>query len=1660
MIALLNWRLLHNKTTFNALVLLASLLTVLPGLSQAADEALTKEGIVSERAADGSSSTMDWAVAHTNNRSSIMENVILADRLEGGHKLVSGSLQMPPGWTAQYSTDNGISFSSSQPASGVDAMILSNPFVVPTGLGKGRTMTLPMSGPVNLSGGGDGFAPGILDNGKIMGINHHQANPNIWCYDTNTEAVCTGYPKAPGIPAGMSPLVVGLGTKLYIGDDSGSATYGQQGKIYCWDSETDTSCGSSPVVQDSGYLGPILVDNKLYVLTRGGKIDCYDPNNSLQRCQGFTPVAVGVNALSTDAWNANGADIQSVGSRLYVANTAGVMACFDTQTNAKCADWASNPIAITTGQTDVFRRMDASEKITGICIAGYKTNATCYDLNGSNPLSVAISGVHASQPGLNAVAETYVDTRVYFPQFSPENSMACWDWATNAACTGSSMTAGVFGAGAAGSPYGLNTDGACVYSFGDAGQLISWDPETGATPCIRSTGKLSVPMEEYRCDGEPDTTMTWEKVQFFNTSMTAGEDFTSLKVKVVNAATGEVLKGPIEMIGGSSDTVDISDISASIKELELRSVGKPVGKTAWNDGIAPQVAMTFKSDLPPQFCYKSTTSCSPSSGMMKNTVRSNITPGLSVTKEVAGCNPAPLISTANTFNFFTGETGAVIDVQSTDDTDMEMSDGTGLLYTLSGGADAALFKIDPLGVLSFIAPPDITKPLDNGKNNVYEVEVSVADQKGATTKQLIKVTVVKDTDGDKVLDGTDLDSDNDGIPDSVEGTVDADGDGIGNHFDLDSDGDGIPDNIEAQTTAGYQAPSGVDADKNGIDDIYGTGLIPVNTEGTDTADYLDADSDNSGATDTLEAGLTLRANDADKDGLDDAVDTDNAAFGSPNAGITHVLAAYPGNGTNVYWRLVNAAPVIPNATAIDYVEKTTSPAADIAATDDTSSESSGLTYSLTGGADAAKFALDPVNGVLSFKTAPDFATPTDADANNTYLVEVAVADTEGVMTKKLLTITVLKDTDRDGVADKNDADLDGDGIPNATEGTTDADADADGIPNQLDLDSDGDGIPDNIEAQTTAAFKAPTGVDADKNGVDDVYGAGLVPVDTEGDGKKDYLDTNSDGTGETDTKEAGLTLAGADADKDGLDDAVDTDDAGFGPANAGITDVLATYPKLGAEVNWRIPNMPPEFTSPAAATFSENGTDVVLDVQTSDDKDAEASGLIYNFTGGADQALFTLDTKTGNIRFKTVPDYEKPADSDKNNAYLLQVQACDSENACTTQNVVINVTDVDEDNDGDGLLDSFEKNAGKDKDTDGDGKPDWLDTDDDGDGILTQYEKPDANADGNPADALDTDGDGKPNYLDTDDDGDKKLTKDERADKNKDGNPLDAYDMDADGIPDYLDDDEVPTVVLHVRGFLQGAYNKANGLMRNDLREQGLIPLAQPYSDRMTAFKYRNKDVTTPEILAITGENAIVDWVLVELRSATNPRARSVAKAALLQRDGDVSDPLNNEAHLRIPNVPEGSYYVSLRHRNHLGVMTKDPLALSPTLTATDFTLPEFAVNGDNARLQSGDVALLWAGEANNSGSLIANGPGNDTNVVLGTVLMHHSNTTANSNFRLSGYHASDLNMDGTTLYTGPGNDINLLVGNVLLYPGNTSFAANYVAKGKLDKSEDEDVDD
>src|SRR5262249_41055424 len=51
-----------------------------------------------------------------------------------------------------------------------------------------------------------------------------------------------------------------------------------------------------------------------------------------------------------------------------------------------------------------------------------------------------------------------------------------------------------------------------------------------------------------------------------------------------------------------------------------------------------------------------------------------------------------------------------------------------------------------------------------------------------------------------------------------------------------------------------------------------------------------------------------------------------------------------------------------------------------------------LSYSIVGGADAAKFSINSSTGVLSFVSAPDAENPTDAGANNVYDVTVQVSD--------------------------------------------------------------------------------------------------------------------------------------------------------------------------------------------------------------------------------------------------------------------------------------------------------------------------------------------------------------------------------------------------------------------------------------------------------------------------------------------------------------------------------------------------------------------------------------------------------------------------------------------------------------------------------------------
>jgi hypothetical protein len=236
---------------------------------------------------------------------------------------------------------------------------------------------------------------------------------------------------------------------------------------------------------------------------------------------------------------------------------------------------------------------------------------------------------------------------------------------------------------------------------------------------------------------------------------------------------------------------------------------------------------------------------------------------------------------------------------------------------------------------------------------------------------------------------------------------------------------------------------------------------------------------------------------------------------------------------------------------------------------------------------------------------------------------------------------------------------------------------------------------------------------------------------------------------------------------------------------------------------------------------------------------------------------------------------------------------------------------------------------------------------------------------------------------------------------------------------------------LTSRALLDGAYVPASGIMRDDLRGQGLIPLSQPYST--APFNYAGTETIEASVLDVTGNDAVVDWVLVELRDAATPSTVVIKRAVLIQRDGDIVDVDGTEA-VRFSEVPIGTYYLSVLHRNHLGVMTADPYALNFQPSALiDLSAATTATYGSNARRSQAGIMTFWGGNANANMSISYSGSNNDRTAVL--------NTLGAGIFLspLAGYDNADVNMNGVVSYSGSNNDrtfiLNTLGAGTFLMP-------------------------
>ncbi|HRH68165.1 MAG TPA: hypothetical protein PLB89_01530 [Flavobacteriales bacterium] len=221
--------------------------------------------------------------------------------------------------------------------------------------------------------------------------------------------------------------------------------------------------------------------------------------------------------------------------------------------------------------------------------------------------------------------------------------------------------------------------------------------------------------------------------------------------------------------------------------------------------------------------------------------------------------------------------------------------------------------------------------------------------------------------------------------------------------------------------------------------------------------------------------------------------------------------------------------------------------------------------------------------------------------------------------------------------------------------------------------------------------------------------------------------------------------------------------------------------------------------------------------------------------------------------------------------------------------------------------------------------------------------------------------------------------------------------------------------------FLDGPYDQQAGLMAGSLNQQGLIPASEPF----TALNYPHVaggggETVGADVLAVQGADAIVDWVLLELRDATDPGQILATRCALVQRDGDVVD-TDGTSPVSFP-LSEGEYHLAIKHRNHLGAMTGTSVTLSSTPDVIDLTDPMLAVHGMDARKDRNGVMALWSGDVNFDGVLKYTGNGNDRDVILQTI----GGTVPTAT--LNGYLQGDANMDGVVKYTGTNNDRDVIL--------------------------------
>jgi hypothetical protein len=289
-------------------------------------------------------------------------------------------------------------------------------------------------------------------------------------------------------------------------------------------------------------------------------------------------------------------------------------------------------------------------------------------------------------------------------------------------------------------------------------------------------------------------------------------------------------------------------------------------------------------------------------------------------------------------------------------------------------------------------------------------------------------------------------------------------------------------------------------------------------------------------------------------------------------------------------------------------------------------------------------------------------------------------------------------------------------------------------------------------------------------------------------------------------------------------------------------------------------------------------------------------------------------------------------------------------------------------------------------------------------------------------------------------------------------------------------------VLFCFKALLQGPYSSTTALMNDNLRTRGFIPTVEPYKGYeplygQAFYPFQHVDDGGSEtvdlsVFDVTGDDAIVDWVMIELRNQHDSSDVLSTRSALIQRDGDIVD-LDGYSSLLFRKLRSDNYFFSVRHRNHLGLMSESKVPIynsfffegqyskkaasnSFCVNTFDFTYIYNPMHGQYPGYINEAKRFMWAGNSNADRYIMFQGggvgEGLDIDNVFHNIITDWQNSNYSYNHVRDGYYPGDNNLDGYVKYQGPANDVDpfIFFNIISRHPGNTNKYVNYYITEQL----------